>query len=284
MELSPVSSSTLRVQPHVHGVESKLRGRFWMEGSASKTESGGDELDQLSCSLHKMSISSPTAPTSIESRATPHRPAMVVENSLRAECKCVIHSDSKLAVSSKCSSTASSKPRPWEGSLLQPRVSPKFMLCDAIEKAVVFCSSSPAAVGAASWRAGQAKSKEGVMVHARFNISGELERESRKGIQIQNLKCFSLGPSKARWFPSGSHTQWAFTVMCHISLFRAWWPCLPGQRLRSLETLEHHIRFLALPPISRTRSSSSRQWIVVGSMGLVPRCPKFQAVRLPGVP
>jgi hypothetical protein len=151
--------------------------------------------------------------------------------------------------------------------ILCPRVSPKFMLCDAIEKAVVFRSSSPAAVGAASWRAGQAKSKEGVMVHARFNISGELERESRKGIQIQNLKCFSLGPSKARWFPSGSQTRWAFTVMCHISLFRAWWPCLPGQRLRSLETLEHHIRFLALPPISHTRSSSSRQWIVVGSTG-----------------
>jgi hypothetical protein len=40
-------------------VESILRGRFWAEGADSESESDKDEVDRLSCSLHKVSISTP---------------------------------------------------------------------------------------------------------------------------------------------------------------------------------------------------------------------------------
>jgi hypothetical protein len=46
----------------VQGVDSLLRGKFWVASYDSATESDSDEVDQLSCSLHKMSISSPAKP------------------------------------------------------------------------------------------------------------------------------------------------------------------------------------------------------------------------------
>jgi hypothetical protein len=53
-----MSSSVHRPHVHVHGVESVIRGMFWAEGTDFETESDNDDIDQLSCSLHKMSISS----------------------------------------------------------------------------------------------------------------------------------------------------------------------------------------------------------------------------------
>jgi hypothetical protein len=60
MVMSASSSSAHHVQPHVHSVEFLLRGKFWVEDSDSETNTEDDEIDQLSCSLHKMSISSPS--------------------------------------------------------------------------------------------------------------------------------------------------------------------------------------------------------------------------------
>jgi hypothetical protein len=119
-----------------------------------------------------MSISSPPAPTNTELRAKPHRSVFTEANSLRDDNRCVVSLNPKPAVSSKCSSTASSKSRPWEGPLPQPRVSPKFWLGDAIEKAIVSRSSLPTAVGSHRYTAiRQLRSKEGVMVHVRSDIS-----------------------------------------------------------------------------------------------------------------
>jgi hypothetical protein len=79
MVLSASLSSTRRVRPHVHGVESVLRGKFWAEDSDSDTETDDDEIDRLSCSLHKMSISSPSRSEGAESRKLPHRPGSMEE-------------------------------------------------------------------------------------------------------------------------------------------------------------------------------------------------------------
>jgi hypothetical protein len=88
MVLSATSSSARRVRPNVHDVESMLRGKFWAEGSDSETDSDGDEIDRLSCSLHKMSISSPSGWVSVESSAKPHRPVSAEVNSLSSESRC----------------------------------------------------------------------------------------------------------------------------------------------------------------------------------------------------
>jgi hypothetical protein len=52
MELSAASSSSWRPHPHVHGVESLLRGRFWAVDSESESESDVSVIDQLSCFMY----------------------------------------------------------------------------------------------------------------------------------------------------------------------------------------------------------------------------------------
>jgi hypothetical protein len=69
------------------GDEAEAR-QILAEGSDSETDSDGDEIDRLSCSLHKMSISSPSGWVSVESRAKPHRPVSAEVNSLSSESRC----------------------------------------------------------------------------------------------------------------------------------------------------------------------------------------------------
>jgi hypothetical protein len=79
MVLSASSSSARRVHPHAHGVESVLSGKLWVEDSDLYTETDDDEIGWLSCSLHKMSISSPSRLEGAESRKLPRHPGTMEE-------------------------------------------------------------------------------------------------------------------------------------------------------------------------------------------------------------
>jgi hypothetical protein len=136
--LSASLSSARRVRPHVHDVESVLRGKFWPEDSDSDTETDDDEIDRLSCSLHKMSISSLLRSEGVESRKLPRRPGSMEELHQR-HGKGVARSGAQ----SNSAPLEPAKPRPWVGPLLQPRVSPKLTLGHAIERAKDNRSSSP---------------------------------------------------------------------------------------------------------------------------------------------
>jgi purine-nucleoside phosphorylase len=95
MEIAAVSSSVRRSQVHVHGVESMCRGKFWVEGSDSETESennDSDDIDQLSCSLYKMSISSPTKSLGFDSIFNSDHPVAIEEKPQRAESTSVVRS------------------------------------------------------------------------------------------------------------------------------------------------------------------------------------------------
>jgi hypothetical protein len=88
MEVAAASSSVRHSHATVHGVESVLRGKFWAVCSDSESELDCEEVDQLSCALHKMSISSPTNLSSPESSASVTSHAAGVENSLRTKGLC----------------------------------------------------------------------------------------------------------------------------------------------------------------------------------------------------
>jgi hypothetical protein len=44
LDLSAAASSSRRVRPHVHGVGSRIKGRFWASGSSSDSESEDNVL------------------------------------------------------------------------------------------------------------------------------------------------------------------------------------------------------------------------------------------------
>jgi hypothetical protein len=136
-------------------------------GSDSKDEPDGDEIDCLLCSLHRMTISSPSFSPNCP-RANPHRSGSPVERSLE-EARGASGSGSRSSGLESRLSLVSLKPRPWEGPLPRPRVSPKLLPGDALVKAkVVSSASSTAAVPVARHGAEfrQARSEEGVSLHA----------------------------------------------------------------------------------------------------------------------
>jgi hypothetical protein len=118
MEVKTASSSVSRSHPQVHGVESILRGRFWVEGTDSDSESDKDEVDRLSCSLHKMSISTP--PESPES--VRHCLMTATSKEKASESMSGARSVSWTNGMSNGSTPSSSKPRPWKGPLPLPRI------------------------------------------------------------------------------------------------------------------------------------------------------------------
>jgi hypothetical protein len=102
-----------------------------MVSSHSETESDCDEVDQLSCSLHKMSISSPAKSSDFESSVNAGHQCATEERSLRIESWGGARSVSS-SYTSNGSSPKSVKTRPWEVPLPKPRVSPKLSIDDAI--------------------------------------------------------------------------------------------------------------------------------------------------------
>jgi hypothetical protein len=99
MVIAAESSSVRRPHSQVHGVESMLRGRFWAARSNSKTKSDCDEVDQLSCSLHKMSISSPVKSSGFESSVNADLQSATGASSLRIESRGGLHSVSSSNIS-----------------------------------------------------------------------------------------------------------------------------------------------------------------------------------------
>jgi hypothetical protein len=92
-----VSSTTWCTHPHVHGVESKLRGRFWAVDSESESESDDEVIDQLSCYMKKMSISSPVGSPGFIPPSTSISSDIVVSFEQESEGSSVAHSGSSRA-------------------------------------------------------------------------------------------------------------------------------------------------------------------------------------------
>jgi hypothetical protein len=92
-----------------------IRGRFWGEGTDSETDSDNEEIDQQSCSLHKMSISSPSKSSGIESRSNPHRSVSTEVKSQKAESRIVVRFVSSISGTSNGSSPSISKSMSWDG-------------------------------------------------------------------------------------------------------------------------------------------------------------------------
>jgi hypothetical protein len=64
VDLSVVASSARRVQPHVHGVDGRIKGRFWASNNSSDSdEEDVDMIDWLVNSLGHLSTSSPSKPS-----------------------------------------------------------------------------------------------------------------------------------------------------------------------------------------------------------------------------
>jgi hypothetical protein len=103
-------------------------------------------VDRLSCSLHKLSISSPSE----SSGSIRHGLGSPETKAHSTESSSGVQSVSSNSGTSIRSSLSNSKPRPWKGPLPLPRVSPKLSLGDAMDKDKVL--RSPSSVTATSAR------------------------------------------------------------------------------------------------------------------------------------
>jgi hypothetical protein len=166
-----------------------IRGRFWGEGTDSKTDSDNEEIDQQSCSLHKMSISSPSDSSGIESRSNPHRSVSTEVKSQKAESRIVVRFVSSISGTSNGSSPSISKSMSWDGPLPQPRVSPMLSIGDAIEKAKVIRSPPLVAAASAAHRGSAARQtmpELGLKVPAQSEIlgAGSAHRNSNSKLEL----------------------------------------------------------------------------------------------------
>jgi hypothetical protein len=144
MEVLVASSSIRQPHPHVHGVKSQLRGRFWAVDSESESKSEDEVIVQLSRSLDKLSLSSPLGslgPASGFVSSCVATLEVTETQSVKSSVGCAV---SSCSVPSKHHQMSRLKPEPWAGPLPSPRVSPKVSLGDVLEKVKVFCFPSSA--------------------------------------------------------------------------------------------------------------------------------------------
>jgi hypothetical protein len=122
LDLSAAASSSRRVWPHVHGVGSRIEGRFWASGSSSESES-----EEYVLSAHRVTS------LGLDSICTLDRPSVHLPDQKAVTSRAP-------AVGTRCplsKEVSMPDPRvnsfwqPWQGSLPPPRKSPMLRIGDA---------------------------------------------------------------------------------------------------------------------------------------------------------
>jgi hypothetical protein len=143
MEVSITSSSSRKVHPHIHGIDNKIGGRFWVSGNDSETDEEEDIMvDNMVTSMSNLSIAS-LARSPVPGPMLPS-PIKVSEASLIIPLKEMAHLALTFAISARGSMIGNitsqqdkNDHHPWEGPLPMPRISPKWSLGDALHKGKV---------------------------------------------------------------------------------------------------------------------------------------------------
>jgi hypothetical protein len=117
------------VRPHIHGVEDKIGGRFWVTSSDSK------EVDLLACSMNKLSIKSPSSQRSGQSISLPETGR---DDQSEGDGSTVVVQANGATLKEAFKEVIC----PWEGPLLASRTSPKLSFGDVLVKAKVRMSST----------------------------------------------------------------------------------------------------------------------------------------------